>query len=148
MVNIDKEKSEKFKKRVRKLSNILDSMCPNDIEELRKEDSDLDVWLRNITDFVGSSNPYWRIHPQYPFIRCSINGEFDISGQEFTVREFDGILKVCYSHGTKKMSAPDLVMACFNPCPGNRSEYRICYKDKDYRNLKPSNLYWKRIIVR
>lgn len=139
----------KLKKRCEKLSKILNDFSPDDIDKLRKSDLAFDGWIRNISDYLGDSNPYWRVHPLHPHIRCSINGEIEVAGHDFTIREFDGVLKVCYSNGRKKYSAPDLIMACFNPCPTkNRKEWKIAYKDRNYKNLKPSNLYWERVFVR
>ena len=81
---------EKFRKRARKFSNICDKMSPQNIEELRKHDVEIDRYLRNISDFIGNSNPYWRVHPMFPNIRCSINGEIEIADRQFEVREHGG----------------------------------------------------------
>ena len=139
---------EKFRKRARKFSNICDKMSPQNIEELRKHDVEIDRYLRNISDFIGNSNPYWRVHPMFPNIRCSINGEIEIADRQFEVREHGGMMKVIYNNGRKRYSAADLVMACFDPCPGNRNEYKICYKDGNYQNIKPCNMYWERLYVK
>lgn len=139
---------EKLRKRLRKLSNIVREIAPQDLENLRRLDNEIDGYCRVISDMMGSSNPYWRIHPQYPEIRCSINGEVDISGQKFEIREYGGKKCVCYSNSRRKIPAASLILECFQPCPGNRADYRVGYIDKDVNNLKPSNLYWDRIIVR
>ena len=142
------EKTLKLKKRARKLSNILSEFAPQDIEALRKNDLEFDVHMRTITDIAGTSNPYWRVHPLFSSIRCSINGEIDIADRIFEVREYGGQLRVCFSNCKKRYSAADLVLSCFNPCPGNRKEYKICYKDGNFRNIKPCNLYWERLYVK
>lgn len=143
------ELTDKLKKNCEQLSAILEQMSVQDFNELRKNDTEFDEFVHHISDFIGSDNKYWKVHPIYPFIRCGINGEIRMSGRSFQLREFDGVLKVCYSNFRKTLSAPDLIMACFKPCPTNeRSEWRICYKDGDFRNIKPDNLYWERLFVR
>lgn len=139
---------EKITKRAEKFHKIIDKISPRELEELRKLNAKVDKLCRQISDILGSSNPYWRIHPIYPNIRCSINGEIEISGTPIEVREFSGKLMVCFDGSRKKLPAANLVLECFDPCPGNRSDYQIQYIDMDYKNIKPSNLRWKRIIVR
>ena len=141
------ELKAKVEKRLRKLSFVFGEITPGELEELRKEDPEIDAFCRNITDYIGASNPYWRVHPLYPSIRCSINGEIEVSGSKFELREYGGILKV-FIHGKRSSyGAADLILACFNPCPGKRTSFEIKYLDGDYRNIKPCNLTWVRRIV-
>ena len=147
-MNNNEEKTIKLRKRLKKLSLTLMEFAPQEIEELRRQDTAVESYCRNISLYIGSSNPYWRIHPIYNEIKCSINGEIEISGKRFSVREYNGKLTVFYSGGKHRIPAASLILECFEPCPGDRTEYQIGYIDKNSKNIKPSNLYWKRIIVR
>jgi hypothetical protein len=140
---------EKIVKHAIKLSEALENISPVEVSELRKIDPMFDKVCDSISCYLGSSDPYWRIHPLYPHIRCSKLGEIEISGKKVTPVEINGALRVCWSTNKRKSErAADLVMACFDPCPGDRTAYRICYRDKDFNNINPNNLYWERIIVR
>ena len=139
---------DKLCKRLEKLSTQLDKTSPADLEKLRSIEPEIDQWCETISDVLGSSNPYWRIHPNYPNIKCSINGEITVSGYNPEFKETSGQIKVIFDHGKKKYNAAELILSCFKPCPGPRKQYQIGYLDKDFHNIKPSNLYWERIVVR
>lgn len=140
---------EKIVKHAVKLSALVTEISPVEFAEMRKIYPSLDRACETLSECLGSSNPYWRIHPLYPHIRCSQIGEIEISGKKVVPTEINGALRVCWSTNKRKSErAADLIMACFNPCPGDRTAYRICYRDKDFNNINPNNLYWERIIVR
>ena len=141
---------EKLKKRVAKLSKILSHFAPQDIEELRSVDRAFDEGCTHVTDVIGSSNPYFRVHPIYPDIKCDINGNVHCDENKYEIREERSSGKpVVHWRCNKRrcVLAAELIMACFDPCPGKRAEYKICYRDGNVKNTKPANLYWERVFT-
>ena len=140
----------KLRKKAIKLSKTLSSMSPQDVEVLRRMDSSFDEAINNITDYVASANPYERVHPFIPKIRCTINGEIKVVGVKFELREIGGKVMIAYNGRKTKIPAAAAVLACFDPLPpgSNASEWEIEYLDGDPWNLKPANLRWKRKYVK
>lgn len=140
----------KLRRKAIKLSKALQNVSPQTIEALRRTDESFDEAVNNITDYVGSANPYERVHPFIPKIRCTINGEIKILGEKFELREINGKVMIALNGKKTKIPAAAAVMACFNPLPEGTSisEWEIEYLDRDPWNLKPANLRWKRKYVK
>lgn len=141
---------EKIIKKTHKLAIKLSEISIYDLDALRIADPDFNADIETISAYFGSSNPFWRIHPIYPMIRCSLNGDILINDVPYEVKEHRGKLQVCIAGKRRTIPAAICVLQCFDPLPEDQdiSQFTVGYVDNDTRNIKPSNLYWERKYVK
>ena len=135
----------KIKKKIKKLVEIINEqkITNTDIYNLCKTD---DAFAEDVCLLRSIFEPMWTINSQYPQIQCSTEGDIKISGTQFIPLERDGILKIILANGKKSLSAALLILGCFEKCPGKMKHYTVGYRDGNYRNIKLSNLYWKKVL--
>ena len=137
----------KIKKEFEKLLKSINNqeLTKTDIDDLCETDPAFAETIKEIKELLEP--PRWAVHPLYPHIRCSSEGDIEISGTRFVPIERDGLLKIVFANGKHKCYAAQLILHCFVPCPDKAAKsYTVGYKDNDYKNLRLNNLYWKKVI--
>lgn len=105
-----------------------------------------DFWDR--LKYVLDEKIIWKTHPIYPNIRCSSDGRIKVADRKFFFKEKNNTVWLKFVDSTKELPVADLVLSTFKPCPGDRCQYKIKYKDGDFRNLRIDNIFWERAYTR
>lgn len=138
------EAEEKLKRKLKKLSRFIvkNNISKSDILDMCLNDDSVQVYR----DIIGKTLDYfeWRVHPNYPYIECSTDGQIRVSGTIVKPQEWDGKLKISCSR-KMKLDAAQLILTTFRPMP-TEGKYVVRFRNEDYKDLRVSNLYWYKLL--
>ena len=137
---------EKIKTKLKKLANymISNKISNDDIFQLCEEDPEIEIF-RNI---VGSRLNFfeWRVHPEYPSIECSTEGDIRINGTILQPKKYNGQKIIKYRRGRKTIdiNVPLTVLSTFKQLPQD-GKYTVGFRDENPDNCRIQNLYWRKL---
>lgn len=145
----DEEIIKKSVKKLEKLLDILGDMKQEEIIRLRKDNARFNRAVEALCEILGCSNPFWKMHPQYPGIKCSQYGQIEVvSSINCEVRFKDGVPFLHFPKTRRKpVMGALIILQCFHECPGPLNEYTVKFLDGDPTNVKLANLGWARKYV-
>ena len=113
-------------------SDILDLCSDPDFQDAR--------------DIIGRRLNYfeWRVHPSYPFIECSTEGDIKINGEIRVPKNYNGYKTIKYVRGKKTydIDVAMAVLSAFKQMPDD-GVYTVGFRDENPDNVRIQNLYWK-----